>query len=185
MPSVRARATGSFCGSQPEVRLTFTMPTGWESDGAFVNKVGADPVFGLVFMDVGNIYTDGCRWALVDPPPGPTVDDLVAAYAAVAELETTPARDVTVDGFKGKEVQFRVPDYEDDECRDGKFGIFQEDRSGGMAPSLWAQAPGQQNTLSILDVAGTRLVILTGDPGNLSAQDRADLDGILNTIQIG
>ena len=33
--------------------------------------------------DVANLYADGCRWQLLDPPPGPTVDDLVAAYADV------------------------------------------------------------------------------------------------------
>ncbi len=53
------------------------------------------------------------------------------------------------------------------------------------APTLWAQAPKQQNKLWILDVDGTRLVILAGYPPNMSAQDRTDLDGILSSIQIG
>jgi hypothetical protein len=30
-------------------------------------------------MDVSDIYADGCEWVLVDPPPGPTVDDVVSA----------------------------------------------------------------------------------------------------------
>lgn len=73
------RGTGFFGGSAPEVPVTFTMPGGWEADGAFLSKSGSDPIFGLVFMDVGDIYDDGCKWLMVDPPPGPTVDDLVSA----------------------------------------------------------------------------------------------------------
>jgi hypothetical protein len=179
------RGTGFFGGSAPEVPVTFTMPAGWYSDGAFVSKSDADPIFGLVFMDVGNIYADGCRWELVEPPPGPTVDDLVSAYAKLPELRATPARDVTVDGFDGKQIQITIPDYTDDECIGERFSIFHYDHASHDAPSLWAQAPKQLNTLWILDVDGTRLVILAGDPGNMSAQDRTDLDGILNSVQIG
>ena len=181
------RGTGFFGGSAPEVPVTFTMPAGWYSDGAFVSKSDADPVFGLVFMDVGNIYADGCRWEPVDPPPGPTVDDLVSAYAKLTELRVTPARDVTVDGFDGKQIQVTIPDYNENVCKEGKFGIFliTSDLAGDAAPNLWAQAAKQQNTLWILDVDGTRLVILAGDPGNMSAQDRTDLDGIVGSLQIG
>ncbi len=157
--------TGSFAGSSPAVPVTFTMPAGWEMfDDWAVSKSGADPVFGLVFMDVGNIYADGCQWELVDPPPGPTVDDLVSAYAKLPELRATPARDVTVDGFDGKQIQITIPDYTENECKEGKFGIFliESDLAGDAAPNLWAQAPKQQNTLWILDVDGTRLEVELG-----------------------
>jgi hypothetical protein len=178
------RGTGYFGGSFPEVPVMFTLPQGWEADGAFVNKSGAEPVFGLVFMDVANVYTDGCRWELVDPPPGPTVDDLVAAFAKVPGFRGAP-RDVTVNGYTGQQIEFRVPDYNKEECTNGQFGILKQDYSPGADPALWAQAPNQQNRLWILDVDGTRLVILAGDPGNMSAQDRTDLDRILTSIQIG
>jgi hypothetical protein len=177
--------TGFFAGPAPEVPVRFTMPAGWEVfDGWAVSKSGADPVFGLVFMNVGDIYADGCTWRLVDPAPGPTVDDLVSAYAKLPGFGGA-ARDVSVDGFSGKQIQYTVPDYNPDKCTDGRFGIFQYDHSAGMEPSLWAQAPKQRNRLWILDVGGTRLVILAGDPGNMSTQDRTDVDGILSSIQIG
>jgi hypothetical protein len=181
------RGTGSFVGSAPKVPVTFTMPAGWEMfDEWAVLKSGADPVFGLVFMNVGNIYADGCQWVLVDPPPGPTVDDLVSAYAKLPGFGG-PARDVTVDGFEGKQIQYTVPDYNENECIEGKFGIFLIGRNlaGTAAPNLWAQAPKQQNKLWILDVDGTRQVILATYPPNISAQDRTDLDGIFRSIQIG
>ena len=71
---------------------------------------------------------------------------------------------------------------------DGMFGIFWNDHNNSGragAPALWAQAPKQQNRLWILDVDGTRLVILAGDSPNMLAQDQTDLDGILSSIQIG
>ncbi len=177
------RGTGFFGGSVPEVPVTFTLPAGWEADEVFIGK-SADPIFGLAFFDVGNIYAEGCKWVLLDPPPGPTVDDLVAAYAKLPGFGG-PARDITVDGFDGKQIQYTVPHYNEDECIGGKFGILQHDHTSGTAPSLWAHAPKQQGRLLILDVDGTRLVILASDAEDMSAQDRTDLDGILSSIHIG
>ena len=181
------RGTGSFSGAVPERNLTFTLPAGWGTDNGWVFKDGAEPIIGLAFFDVLNIYADGCLWKLVDPQPGPSVDDLVSAYAALPGFKG-PARDVTtVDGFHGKQLEYTVPAYDGDECTGGQFGLIQEDNTPnpGDAPSLWAQTPQQGNIVMILDVDGTRLVILAGHPPNISAQDRVDLDAILDSIQIG
>ena len=48
---------------------------------------------------------------LVDPPVGPTVDDLVSAWANLPDFAATAAVDVTVDGYAGKQIEFTVPDY--------------------------------------------------------------------------
>jgi len=59
------------------------------------------------FAGVSNIYTNGCAPnSLLDPPVGPTVDDLVTAWANIPQLAasmriariTTPV-DITVDGY--------------------------------------------------------------------------------------
>ena len=91
-----------------------------------------------------SIYAEGCKWLLVDPPPGPTVDDLVSAYAKLPGFGATPARYATVDGFVGKQIEYTVPDYNEDECVGGKFEILQADHTSGLAPSPWAHAPNQQ-----------------------------------------
>ena len=96
-----------------------------------------------------------------------------------------PARDVTLDGFDGKQIQYTVPDYSVDECVGGKFGIFQEDHTSGMAPSLLGARPQAAGKIVDLDVDGTRLVIIVSDAEEMSAQDRTDLDGILSSIKIG
>ena len=159
---------------------------GWEVDDVFVLKSDTDPRIGLDFCDVANIYIDGCQWKLADPPPGPTVDDLVAAYAQLPG-GSGATLDVIVDGFKGKLIQYTIPDYDAKECKEGRFGVVQEDHNPNMgdAPSLWAQGPNRENQAWILDVDGTRLVIIAGYPPRISRQDRADIDRIINSLQIG
>ena len=76
-----------------------------------------DPIFGLVFMEVGNTYTDPCQSVALDPPVGPTVDDLASAWADQPALDATAPTDITVDGFHGKQVEFTVPDYATGETR--------------------------------------------------------------------
>ena len=170
-----------------DVRLTFTVPDGWENNGWFVAKSNSDPIFGAILDRVGNIFSDPCQWVEVDPQPGPTVDDLVAAFADVPALNATAATDVTVDGFHGKQIEFTVPDYTDDECRDGsvspcsKMNVMLGRVEG---PNYWAQGPHAHHRLWILDVDGTRLVIGGTYFPDTSQQDLDDLDTILNSIQI-
>ena len=190
-PSASPSQGSAFFAGSANVPVSFTVPAGWEVTADIsVLKSGADPAFGVGFYDVANIYRDGCRWTLVDPPVGPTVDDLVAAYRKVAELQATAERPVTVDGFTGKQLQFSVPDYTTSNCKDATFALVQADNAGtnsGQAgpPNLWAFAPNYQYQARILAVDGTRLVIYTVYPPDISAQDQADLDQILSSIQIG
>ena len=179
------RGTSYFAGSQPRVDLTLTMPAGWAIEYAMVRKSGRNPEIAVAFMDVANIYTDGCQWRLVDPKPGPSVDDLVSAYAKVPGSE--PAEDVTLDGFTGKQIQVTVPDYIAKDCKKGGFGFLQQDNDPGAGdqPSWMATLPGGEYKVLILDVDGTRLVIFVDYPPNVSAQDRTDMDGIVSSIDIG
>jgi hypothetical protein len=136
----------------------------------------------VVFDIVANIYTDSCPSVLVDPPVGPTVDDLASAWANLPGYDATAASDITVDGFPGKQVEFTVPDYNKDggDCPYGDFKLLEA--VGGGA--YWAQGPNQHHRLWILDVNGTRLVIAATSFPNTLPQDRAAIDGILASIQI-
>ena len=178
------RGISYFLGSRLNAYVTFEMPAGWEVSGVWVRKIGSDPEIAMAFVDVANVYTDGCRWRLVDPKPGPSVDDLVSAYAKVPGSET--AEDVTVDGYAGKQIQVRVPDRKLKDCKEGKLGFMQHDNYFGRGdePTIGAAAPGGQYKVQILDVNGTRLVVFVDYPPNISAQDRMDLDGIVNSIDI-
>lgn len=179
------RGTSYFLGTRPDVDVTFTMPAGWEVNGVWVERSGSDPDITLAFVDVANIYTDGCRWQLVDPKPGPSVDDLVSAYAKVRGSQT--AEDVTIDGYAGKQIHLTVPDCKPKDCKEGKFGFMQHDNDFrlGDEPTIGRLAPGGRYTVQILDVDGTRLVILEDEPPNTSAQDRIDMNAIVSSIDIG
>ena len=52
-------------------------------------------------------------------------------------------------------------------------------------PGYWAQGPNEHNQVWILDVDGTRLVIDACYFPDTSPQDRAALDELLASIQIG
>ena len=131
---------------------------------------------------MANIYTDSCPSVLVDPPVGPTVDDLASAWANLPGFDATAPIDITVDGFHGKQVEFTVPDYDEEECSNG--GTASAGTDGGGA-DWWAQGPNQHNQLWILDVNGTRLVIVASYFPDTSPQDRAAIDEILASIRIG
>jgi hypothetical protein len=153
--------------------VTFTMPDGWTNIGWGLVK--EDPAFGLLSMEVRNTYTDSCPSVALDPPVG-------SAWADLPAFDATAPTDITVDGFDGKHVEFTVPDYDEVECPDGEFMLLQ-DNSG--QDGYWAQAPNQHHQLWILDVDGTRLVIAAFWYPDTPAQERADIDRILSSIQIG
>ena len=88
----------------------------------------------MVLDRVGNIFSDPCQSVEFDPPPGPTIDDLVAAFADVPALNATAATDVTVDGFHGQQIEFTVPDYTDDECLLGGLPCFNTQKMLGRVP---------------------------------------------------
>jgi hypothetical protein len=158
------------------------MPPGWSTGSVFVLRDDTVPATGLAFYDVGNIYSDPCRWILLDPPMGPTVDDLVEAFEESSMFQATPATDVTVDGFPGKYFQVTVPDYDEETC--AKFGLYQEDGSTDVSPNLWAQAPGEVLEMWVLDVDGTRLVVGAGHYPDTPDEDLADMTEMVATLDI-
>ena len=176
-------------GSANDIPVTFTAPDDWVVDGsvAYADNSGGRGVF---FDGIANIYADGCQWVLLDPPVGPTVDDLVAAWANLPDLNATAAVDVTVDGYTGKQFEL-VPAYNKGECKEkvgfgpvyalwDMPGLSNED-----APGFFAWFPDPHFQIWVLDVDGTRLVIAANTPPNTSPQNRAALDEVLASIQIG
>lgn len=123
-------------------------------------------VFAVGFPLVDNVVADPCSGVLLDPPVGPTVDDLVSAISNLEGFEATAPLDVTVDGFHGKQlavtrVSPAVPDCGSTWASGARVNVM---------------GSGEANLVRILDVDGVRIV-LTG------AYDPAASEADLTTIQ--
>ena len=170
----------------PGAHFTVMMPTGWaiwpggSAIISAITKGDAEPPY---WMAVGagsipNIYTDRCQWrsALLDPPVGPTVDDLTIALADVWGADATAPVDVTLDGFAGKQIVLTVPtDVDFADCDNEQFYGW---------PGRYYQGHGQIDRLWILDVEGERLVVLASFFPEGSTEDLAELQQVIDSIQI-
>ena len=152
---------------------------------------------GVSITTVPNLVRDGCRdhaWA--DPPVGPSVDDLAGALADLAPFQvTSPSRDVTVDGYNGKHLEWIVPDLPvegagDDlrftGCVDGNLKswvAFIDTAEPGDAFYGYS-GPGYGEEFWILDVEGTRLMIAAERSPGSPPEDLAELRAIVESIQI-
>jgi hypothetical protein len=149
-------------------------------EGWFVNN-GGDIRTELTAIQVwavtGNSYADPCHWTEteLDPPLGPTVDDLATALENQLTREATTS-DVTLDGYAGKLVKLTVPaDAVFADCDQGEFRSWD---------GRYHQGPGQRDDVYIVDVEGFRLVIdALSYPGS-SEDDLRELQQLLDTIQI-
>ena len=180
--TVAPRTETGFLDVDDGLSVTFTVPDGWAwqppYEGVVYVKRGGRPDAEVRFFDVRNVFADGCQHVLVDPPVGPTVDDLVSAFANLPGFAPTAAADITVDGYVGKQIEFNVPRYIAEECRLPGFALWQV--KGG--PDYTADSY-KHIQLWILDVSGTRLVIAAHSYESESP-DRAAIDEIVASIQI-
>jgi hypothetical protein len=177
------------------IPVSFTAPVDWTvADGWSAYKVtSGTAVAGLLFDQIGNIFSEGCQWVQLDPPVGPTVDALVEAWTNLPQFAATPPVDVTVDGYAGKQIEFTVPEYNPVDCIATHYALWysgdapkpNDPIADRAAPGFWAQGPNQHTQQRILDVDGIRLVITAQYLPSASPQDRADLEEALASIQIG
>jgi hypothetical protein len=100
-------------------------------------------------MTVTNLVRDGRRdHRPADPPVGPSVDDLAAALADLAPFKvTSPPRDVTAFGYRGKHLELTVPDLSHagkglesgfTECIDGNLESWDRTHNRRV---LWLRGP--------------------------------------------
>ncbi len=151
---------------------------------------------------VVNLVSDGCSdhsWA--DPPVGPSVDDLVAALAALTPFHvTSPPTDVTIYGYSGKHLEVTVPNLPVEEGGDSRVedpelrfvGCIGGNLKSWVAPFdtepgdafYGYTGPGYSEEFWILDVEGTRLMIAAERSPDSPAEDIAELRAILDSIRI-
>lgn len=172
-----------------DVDVAFTVPDGWS-----VADVGTDHVeivqgppdamrasdgMGVGLFLIDNLFIDPCAPddRTIDPPVGPTVEDLAEGFANAPGYRASPAVATTIDGYRGLRMDLDFLFY--------------------MCPisdaHLWTTPAGhvrnargeqQLNTLWIIDVGGVRLVVDAFAVSGATDDDRAELESIVESIRI-
>jgi hypothetical protein len=167
---------------------TINVPEGWQGAGpgagatAVVSPAGTEGPAGaaMAFNQVTGLFRDPCHGNVAGAPTVPvgnTVEELVGAFADQTAYAATPATDVTLDGYSGKQMDLQLPsDVDFAACDDGAFWVWD-------GPPF-AQGPGNRWHLWILDVEGLRVVILAEDFATTSVEIQAELRAIVDSIRI-
>lgn len=182
------------------VRFTFDVPDGWNGFGNS-GVLPSDPGItspngmGLSFVQAGGLYSDPCHGTAADIAVGPSVDDLVNALAAQPSYGSSTPVAVTKSGYSGKRIDLQLPsDIDFATCTNGGgdpaavaagvggYFVWESAQAGGA--NIYAQGPGDRFHLWIFDVDGVRAIILTQDFAGTSAQDKAAMQSIVDSIEI-
>jgi hypothetical protein len=172
------------------LRVLYTIPAaGWLAwIGTFKNEDGA-PVgaperrVGVSIATVTNLVVDGCTdHTLADPPVGPTVDDLATALTNLGPFQvTSPPRDVTIDGYHGTHLELSLPEMDVTACRDDEVISWDAEV---LAYPFHGYLPRDIEEYWILDVEGSRLVIVANRSPDSAPEDLAERQAVLDSIQI-
>ena len=166
-------------------RATFTVPDGWAViyGGVWLAAEESSAPSGATmgFARGSWLHSDPCLTperlaphATPDVPVGPSVDDLASALADHPLLDATDPVAVTLGGYSGKYVDLQLPS--------DLTGC--ESSYWPWEPGIYAQGPSHRWHLWILDVDGVRLVVQATDYAGTSPQRQAELQAIVDSIQI-
>jgi hypothetical protein len=171
------------------LRVVYDVPTeGWSQWEGAVKFDEDEGHVAVSITTMTNVVRHGCRnHSPADPPVGPSVDDLATALADLAPFRvTSPPEDVTINGYSGKHLELAVPDLpvegeEFTQCVGGNlYGWI-----GPLTEAFYGYGgPGYTEEFWILDVEGTRLVIVAHRSPGSPPEDLAELRAILNSIRI-
>ena len=165
---------------EPPAEWFSCSPSPVEQGVCHVSNPDEDIPAAVTFQIVDNVRTPPCSdqetAELLDPPVGPSVDDLVTAIYNLEGYEASShelfRQEVTVSGFRGTQFTLWAPGTEG--CT-AKWATAE--RTTGMVPN-------EINEVYILDVDGVRVVITVAyHHGTPSAAAAAAL-GIIESVQI-
>ena len=162
------------------VNLTATVPAGWSALNGGPNvaelwREGAPG--GLAFQTPAEVAVDPCDRSKGLEVVGPSVDALVTALGAMPSIAVSEVADTAVDGYAGKQMTITAPDA-NDECSSAPEAIRLWVLPLGLA---WTIPAGASIHVSIVDVAGVRVVI-TVDDAELSGQEQDELRQVVDSI---
>jgi hypothetical protein len=166
-------------------RLTFTVPDGW-TVADFIAKNGGTPneVMFTTWV-VSHVFEDACKWnetKIVNVGTSP--EQLMTALAAQKSRTASAATSTVIDGYPGQEMTLTVdPSLNTSTCTGGNLRYWPAagpDFGGGMCCNL----AGNIDTTYAVDVNGKRMVVVARHYPGSSAADLAELQSIVDSIQI-
>jgi hypothetical protein len=164
-------------------RISIEVPDGYDGyDGFFVLKRSFSTEAAVGTMAISEIYADACQWrgTALGRSAVSSGDEAAAALASQHGLRVSIPTDVAVDGYAGTYMERRVPARTDvSDCDGGEFRVY---LSPGFGSRLLK--PGQLQRLWILDLGGVPFVIEALLDAGTSAQVRAELLQMVESIQI-
>ena len=169
--------------------FTMTVPAGWSipsaTDMLVIKNEGQAGEVGLTTWVVSHVFADACKWdpnALVNV--GTSIDQLVTALAAQKGRQASTPTTLTVGGFPAKHIDLTVsPTLNTHDCTSGNLRYWP-----GAGPDLGSgmccNPAGNVDSVYVVDVAGARLVIVARHYPGSSEADQAELQSIVDSIQI-
>jgi len=162
-----------------------TVPAGWTNSDPFIAKNRDQPgEVGLTTWVVTHIYTDSCHHTpdtLVEVGTAP--DKLVNALVALKSRVVSAPTDATIGGFPAKRLELAVPAGLDvNTCLYGAIKNWPDgaDGSGGLC----CGGPGFVDVVYVVDINGKSLAVVARQMPDSSPQDLAELQAIVDSIQI-
>ena len=141
---------------------------------AVCNEWSPEQIVAVTFQIVDNVVA-GCAdqetAELLDPPVGPSVDDLVTAISSLEGYEATGPVDITVSGFEGMEFTLTAVRHA---CG----------ATWATADRITGMGSGERNLLRILDVDGVRVVIAGAYHATTPEAEVATMEQVMDSVQI-
>jgi hypothetical protein len=161
------------------VRVTFTLGAGWER--VDVTQLLWGNSKWLNFEVVDNLYADPCHLerGLRRPAIGPSVEDLAGALSAESAWQATAPTEIMLDGYAGKRVQLTAP-ADSSSCTATEQRLFHVVGGPWHRPAIRDR---ERLDVWIVDVHGTRVVIIAGSGPRASASDLAQLQAVIDSVK--
>jgi hypothetical protein len=171
-------------------QFTITLPGEWSLSTLDQATVRLRAGSGLAFRDaylaielIENVIADVCYNDEPMDPAGPsTVDGYVAALTNVVNFTAGPVSVIRFGGYVGKTfiLTNTVDHVTVRDCDDGAFHLWTI-RGGGVGEILYGGGTTQQ--ISVIDVAGTTVLIHGQILPTASAPMKAEIQGIIESIR--
>jgi len=159
-------------------RAVVEVPAGYGSPGGWVVDRGADGDpenhGDVAFWTAAAVVDDPCE-GVTATDPGPTVRNLADALVAQPGTRTTTPRTVTVDGRHGLYLEVTLPGQDRlNSCHNSGYTLWHTNSVDSYTGSIG----GTVNRFWILDVDGTRVVMVADTTPGEDAADIAEIVAI-------